>query len=223
MKKICIPCVPKDKNELFEFFKQVKKFDPDLVEIWFDNISIDDIEEIISQKPCALIWVCKREDEKWTFEWSENSRKEKLIKICKCWADYIDIGFHTEDEIIKEILENKWDTKSIISFHNWNKTPKMTNMLWTIDRMLKFEPDYIKYVSTSLLEFDNIQIYRLCDNLNKKWVKFVVIAMWESWKQSRVVCPMLWSQWAYCPMELGKSSAPGQISIKNLRSIWTII
>jgi len=55
MKKICIPCVPKDKNELFEFFKQVKKFDPDLVEIWFDNISIDDIEEIISQKPCALI------------------------------------------------------------------------------------------------------------------------------------------------------------------------
>ena len=223
MKKICIPCIPKDKNEVFDFFEKVKKFSPDLIEIWFDEIDLDDIEEIVSNKPYPLIWVCKREDEKWTFKWSEKHRIEKIIKICESWSDFIDIWFHTDAECIKEIMQKKWKTKSIISFHNWDKTPKMTTMLWTIGRMLKFEPDYIKYVWSSLSQFDNVKIYRLCENLKKNWVKFVVMAMWEEWKQSRVICPILWSEWAYCPMDLDESSASGQISVEDVRKVWEAI
>ena len=223
MKKICIPFIPKNKNEILSFYGEVSKFSPDLIEIWFDNINLDDIEEIVSKKPFPLIWVCKWKEEKWTFNWTEEERIEKLLRLCEKWADYVDIWFHTDKKLINNLLENKKDTKLIISYHNWSKTPKMTVMLSVINKITTYNPDYIKYVTTAEDKYDNVQVYRLCENLMKKKLNYIVMAMWWSWKQSRAICPILGSSWTYCPLSTENITAPWQIGFEDMRKLWELI
>lgn len=223
MKKICIPFIAKNKDDVLSFYDEVKKVNPDLIEIWFDNLNPEDFEEIISKKPCPILGVCKWQEERWNFLWSEEERVERLINLCKYWADFVDIWFTTDIKLIEKLFSNKWNTKIILSYHNWAKTPKLTIMLWVINKMIELKPDFIKYITTAKSEFDNVQIYRLCENLEKKKIDFIVMTMWEKWKQSRIICPILGSSWTYCPIDIKKSTAPGQIGFEEMREVFGLI
>lgn len=226
MKKICIPFIANSKNEIFDFYEKVKTLKPNLIEIWLDNIEMKDIKEIIESRPFPLIVVCKWIEEKWKFKWSEEERVWKLIEAINNWVDYVDIWYHTDKKLIEKIIKLKIQTgktKIIISHHNWLQTPKFSTMQWVVEKMKTLNPDIIKFITTANDEFDNISIYRLCENLEKKWIEFISFAMWEKWKQSRIICALLWSKWSYCPFDISKSTAPWQIEINEIKKIWKII
>ncbi len=221
-KKICLPVQVKSTKEVLEMF-DTYKHKCDIFEIWLDHIEDLDIKKIIEEAPQPIICVCKGEEEKGKFKDSEKKRVDVLIKAAKMGAEYIDIGIHTDKKLIKNLIREKCESKIIISHHNWNKTPKMTGMLTRINEMLELKPAIIKYVSTAESLEDNTQIIRLANNLKKKNIKFIVMAMGEKGKLSRVFTPFLGSQWMYAPAETSKSSALGQITAEDLKTIWNIL
>lgn len=225
MNKICIPFVPDYLADVFEFYKKVRPLKPDLIEISLNNLEMYEIPAIFADNPCPIIVVCKGEAEKWSFRGSEADRVYKLITATEAWADYTDIGINSDDEHISNLKEITYKKRSklIISSHNWDKTPKLSTMLTWINRMLKFEPDIIKYITSAEKVTDNIQIYRLCDKLKTRWIKYIAFAMWAFGRQSRIICPTFWSLWSYCPYDIALSTGPWQIDINTIREIWNKI
>lgn len=217
--KICLPIREKSQAKIIELFERYKN-DCDLFEVWLDAVQDLDTQALVSSCPKPLLCVCKAKEEKGEFLGGEEARIQLLIDAAKAGADFIDVGIHTEKKLIEKCLTEKGNAKLILSFHNWDTTPKMTTMLTRVDEMLSFKPDMIKYVATAESMEDNVQIFRLAENLQKKGIKFLVMCMGKFGKISRVVTPLLGSEWMYAPIDEMQASAPGQIDAKRLKNIW---
>lgn len=214
--KLCLPIQEKSQQKILDIFEK-QKGEYDLFEVWLDSIKDLNIGELIKNCPKPILCVCKGLEEKGAFERSEQDRVNMLIQSAQAGADFIDVGIHTDKKLIKKLFQNKEKSKVILSYHNWEKTPKLTTMLSIISEMLKFQPDFVKYVGYAQKVEDNIHIFRLAENLKKKGIKFIVMCMGRHGKISRVVSPIFGTEWMYAPADLRSSSAPGQIVVKDLQ------
>ena len=220
--KICLPLRESSQTKIIEIF-QIHKNDCDLFEVWLDAVEDLDIPALVESCPKPLLCVCKAKEEKGDFQGTEEERIDLLIQAAQAGAEFIDIGIHTAPALIEKAQKEMADSKLILSFHNWDKTPKMTSMLPRIEEMLKLNPDYVKYVATAESVEDNIKVFRLAENLKKKEIKFLVMCMGETGKISRVITPLLGSEWMYAPVTEAAASAPGQLSANSLKDIWNKI
>ena len=218
--RICLPIQEVSQRKILSVFEEAGS-SCDIFEVWLDKVKDLDIQKLVDACPKPLLCVCKAKEEKGDFLESEENRINILIAAAAAGADFIDIGIHTSKDLIQKFKENKNNSKLILSYHNWDNTPKMTSMLTRIDQMIKAEADIVKFVSTAKSKLDNTQIFRLAENLRKKKQKFVVMAMGKEGKMSRAISPLLGGEWMYAPLSTEESSAPGQIAIKDLKNIWT--
>jgi len=217
--KICLPIQERSQKKIIETFEKYQN-SFDLFEVWLDKVIDLNLKELIAKKTKPLICVCKGEEEKGSFRDSEEDRLQILISAAQTGSDFIDIGIHTKPSLIKKFIKNKGDSSLILSSHNWNKTPKLTTILSTVNKMIPFKPDLIKYVSWAENYEDNIQIMRLAENLKKKNFKFITMTMGDAGKFSRIFTPLLGSSWMYAPLKTTSASAAGQISVDDLKIIW---
>ena len=220
--KICLPIRESSQEKILEIFKENQN-DFDVFEVWLDAVENLDVKAFVAASQKPLLCVCKAKEEKGSFQGSEEDRIQLLVQAAQAGAAFIDIGIHTDAKLIQTAQERKGNAKLILSCHNWDKTPKLTSILSKVDEMAIFKPDYIKYVATASKPEDNIHIFRLADNLKKKGQKFIVMCMGKHGKMSRVITPLLGSEWMYAPKEVEKASAPGQISATELKQIWAIL
>jgi len=100
-------------------------------------------------------------------------------------------------------------------------TPPLNNMREIVQRQLKAGADVCKIVTTAQRFEDNLTILRLISEFSK--TRIVVFAMGPLGFASRVLCPLVGGDFTYASIEQGKESAPGQITVQELRKLYEII
>ena len=136
--KICLPVQESSQQKILEIFKKHAD-DYDIFELWLDGIKDLDILDLIKNCPKPLLCVCKGDEERGSFEGSEESRINLLIQAAQAGADFIDVGIHTDKKLIKKLFKSKGKSQVVLSCHNWDKTPKLTSMLSKISEMIDFQ------------------------------------------------------------------------------------
>ena len=151
-----------------------------------------------------------------------SGNEKNRISIIKLIAEYnpflLDIEYDTlrKNKNLQRYLKNT-STSTLVSWHNFKQTPTMSILKKKLSEMKKFSNN-IKIVTMAKSVNDGSRILSLYNN--SKNVKLIAFSMGDFGKMSRLLCLLLGSPYTY--VSLGRPIAPGQFSLDEVKSIFTI-
>jgi len=218
--KTCVSIAEKTPKKLKQTLaKALKK--SDYAEIRFDFLNPNAVPEALhlirkDLRKCVCTLRPSREGGK--FSSSEKNR----ISIIKLIAEYdpflLDIEYDTlrKNKNLQQYLKNS-GARILVSWHNFKQTPTISVLKKKLLEMKKFSNN-IKIVTMAKSINDGSRILSLYNN--SKNVKLITFSMGNFGKMSRLLCLFLGSPYTY--VSLGKPIAPGQFSLDEVKSIFTV-
>lgn len=212
--RICAVIVDNDLEAVNEVEPLV-----DLLEVRIDLIG-DGWQGLVKQLDRPWIACNRRADEGGRWEESEERRIEELLKAIELGADIIDIELRTKNlKKVKPII--KKGAELLLSFHDLEKTPSLDMMREVVQRQLATGADICKMVTTAQSFDDNFTVLQLIAEFPE--TRIVSFAMGPLGFASRVLCPLAGGDFTYASIEQGKESAPGQITVRELRQLYEVM
>lgn len=190
----------------------------DYVEIRFDFLRKEQVPEtleMIKKDLNRIVCTLRPKTEGGKFSGNEKER----VAILKLIAEYnpflLDVEFNTlkkNSDLRKYLKSTK--TKLLVSWHDFKKTPKSTELKKKINQMSKFSSN-VKIVSTAKSTDDSTRMLELYSKKGKN--NLISFAMGDLGRISRILCLYLGSPYTY--VSLGKAVAPGQFSVDEVKKI----
>ena len=208
--KIAIPVFKEDKTSILDEVEKSIIRGADLIELRIDgmkNPTPDLVKEIIEEINFPTIATNRIESEGGFFKGSEEERIEILKEAAKK-ADYVDIELQSNKEDIKEITSKK--AKSIISYHNFNKTPELDELLKIID-MEKELGDIAKVALMPNSLEDTLTVLTLLSYCEDT----IAISMGDIGSYTRVIASKFNAPITFAVTS--DTTAPGQIDIETMK------
>lgn len=196
-------CASISENSIDAVFKRISLVPEfyDLVEIWvseIEGIDKSSFERLMraSEKPILL----KIEDV---------ANKDVINWALQKEVVYIDIDLSAGEKVFKYVTENKKNTKLIISYHDFEKTPDFENASQIKKEILQNGADIGKIVFTALETKDNLVPLRLlCSSADLPLISF---CMGKTGQMSRIYAENFGSLVNFVPPDAGWQTADGQI------------
>ena len=218
--KTCVSIAEKTPKKLKQTLaKALKK--SEYAEIRFDFLNPNVVPEalhLIRKDLRKCVCTLRPIHEGGKFSDSEKNR----ISIIKLIAEYdpflLDIEYDTirKNKNLQRYLKNI-GTNTLVSWHNFKQTPTVSILKKKLLEMKKFSNN-IKIVTMAKSINDGSRILSLYNN--SKNVKLIAFSMGNFGKMSRLLCLLLGSPYTY--VSLGKPIAPGQFSLDEVKSIFTV-
>ncbi|WP_456420011.1 type I 3-dehydroquinate dehydratase [Methanocaldococcus infernus] len=149
--------------------------------------------------------------------WDKGERVELFKKAIEENAKFIDVELREEKN--KELVEFRnrigSKTKVIISYHNFEETPSFEKLCEVVENSLKVGD--IAKIATMVK--DKEDVLKILNLANKYRGRIIAIGMGEKGRLTRILAPYFGSILTFASYK-GKSSAPGQIEIEELKEIW---
>jgi 3-dehydroquinate dehydratase-1 len=190
----------------------------DFVEVRFDFLKTEQVPvalEMIKKDLNKIVCTLRPKTEGGKFSGNENER----IAILKLIAEYnpflLDIELNTlkNNSPLANYLKST-KTKLLVSWHNFKKTPRSSELKNKVSQMSKFSSN-VKIVCTAKSTDDAIRMLELYSKKGKN--NLISFAMGDFGKISRILCLYLGSPYTY--VSLGKAIAPGQFSVDEVKKI----
>jgi len=215
--KTCVSIAESSPNKIKIKLKTALK-KSDYVEVRLDFLKKEQVPkvlEIIKKDLNKIVCTLRPKTEGGKFEGNEKERIS-IIKLISEYNPYLlDIEYNTlkkNKELVKYLKSTK--TKLLVSWHDFKKTPKNTELQNKIKQMSKFSCN-VKIVSTAKSTDDSTRMLGLYSKKGKN--NLISFAMGDAGKISRILCLYLGSPYTY--VSLGKAVAPGQFSIDEVNNI----
>jgi 3-dehydroquinate dehydratase/shikimate dehydrogenase len=211
---ICIPITTRRTEDTISEMSLASKY-ADIIELRIDYIpELQDaercIEESLKSKTKPVIVTNRPEREGGKFNGSEQDRLRLLQKAIDLGADYVDVEYDS----IKQIVRRN-NSKVIISYHNFNETPKNLSKIY--NDICQHKPDIVKIVTYANDITDNIRIFELLNTAN---IPIISFCMGELGHISRILTRKFGGLLTFASLERGKESAPGQLTVDELSKIY---
>jgi 3-dehydroquinate dehydratase-1 len=212
--RICAAIVSND-------LEAVKRVEPlvDLFEVRIDLIG-NSWQELVRhlERPWIACNRSAREGGSW--QGSESERIDELLGAVKLGADIVDIELSTSgvEAVVKEI---KGQADCLLSYHDLEETPPLGKIRDIVRNQLKIGADICKLITTARSFADNMITLQLISELSES--RIVAFAMGDLGHLSRVLCPLVGGDFTYASIEEGRESAPGQITVSDLRKIYEVL
>jgi 3-dehydroquinate dehydratase-1 len=190
----------------------------DMVELRADSLndfSIDDIPIVKGPVKLPSIFTLRHVKEGGLFEGSKSAQAEILKKAFDSGFTYVDVSYNNP---VLNDLTGKEKKRLILSYHNFEGTPGLKNLLRLLTDMRSFHPAIIK-IATLVNDFEDIPILASLLKTGKKDRKLIVIGMGEKGQITRLTFPPMGSYIAYVTMKGEKNIAPGMLTERELRPI----
>lgn len=148
--------------------------------------------------------------------------EKERISILKLVAEFdpylLDVEYNTlkNKELYRFLKTNK--VNLLVSWHDFSKTPSKEFLKNMIKKMSRFSKN-IKIVTTAQAIDDTLRILALYRQKPTS-TNLVAFAMGDYGRMSRILCTRLGSPFTY--VSLGKPIAPGQFSIEEMKSIFSL-
>lgn len=205
-----------------ESINRVLTHGPDLIELRLDYIKNRvDLGAIRDATLLPLIATNRSGDQGGKGNRSEAERLETLMEACNAGFEYIDIETTTCD--IEKVVNNAkgLGVEVIISYHDFNGTPRRENLEEIMRQELRQGADICKIVGTSKSPGDCLTYLAFLDeNRGERLVSF---GMRGAGAMSRVFSPLFGGEFTYASAGIGEESAPGQLTISDLRGVYRVL
>ena len=135
-------------------------------------------------------------------------------------AEFVDVEFEAKRSWLRDFIANKKGTRIILSSHDFQGTPSLKELRKLCGRMTRWGADIVKIVTFARSWEDNLLILSLIPYARKRGQEIVAVCMGERGKMSRIFAPLMGAAWTYVALNKNRTSAPGQLTIQELKKIW---
>lgn len=209
---VCGSILEDSKEDVIKTLKSVCEDDVEYLELRLDKIvdispelAVDIIESARELTDKKLILTNRIQSEGGYFTKTEKERIE-ILTACAPLVEYTDIEYKTRKEDLERVVEAS--DKTIISYHNFKKTPEEKVLQDIIDHAGTMGTlTKIAVMPESIT--DTYTIIRLLTNNDN----LIAISMGEIGKYTRVMAPIMGSPITYA--SIATDTAPGQLDVKT--------
>lgn len=177
------------------------------------------LADIASCTEVTLIATNRAQECRGKFSGSEAERQQILLKAARSGFEYVDVGLNASG--LKDFVGNllELNVKPIISFHDFNETPSIRKMKKILQYELAEGAEVCKIVTTAKKVEDNLTVLNFLQKVSRK-AKVVCFAMGPLGKPSRLLSPIFGGFFTIASLEHGGETAPGQMTIQELRTAY---
>jgi 3-dehydroquinate dehydratase/shikimate dehydrogenase len=162
---------------------------------------------------------CRRADNGGKFKGSLAAEMEVLTKALAGGCQLVDLEFQSASKAKPEAVARLRSRGGlIVSFHDFRATRNLED---TIEKMLKVPADFYKVVSTATTLSDNVAMMKFVRTESDKHA-MIGLCMGEQGIISRVLGVRAGSVFTFGAISADLKTAPGQVSARDLRSIYRI-
>jgi 3-dehydroquinate dehydratase type I len=217
--KLCIPIVETTVGKALIAIKEANRW-ADLIELRVDYLKEVKLSPLFENRQKPFIVTNRRREEGGKYRGEERKRVSVLQEAIGLRTDYIDVELATERSSVQSLIRNKKETQVILSFHDFQGTPSLKELQRLFGQMIRLGADVIKIVPFARSWEDNLSILSLLPFAKGKKQKIVAFCMGEKGKISRIISPFLGAAWTYASLNKSRASAPGQLTVRELKDIW---
>lgn len=203
---IAVPIREKTNKALIDQIKSAQKT-ADIIEIWFDELNEKpDLKEIFKAIKKPVIY---------------KTTKNINYDVLKIGIEYIDIDISEAKKEIDNIKKQYKDTKIIVSFHDFQKTPTRSQIKKIIREMLKKGADIPKIATFANTVEDSLMLISLLSEFKEDKQKAIIIGMGKNGRIVRLTGHILGNYLIYAAISKGKATANGQMTVAEIKKIIT--
>src|SRR6202167_5968954 len=167
----------------------------------------------------TAVGTCRRAENGGKFKGSLASQLEVLTKANTAGCQIVDLELQSALKAKTEAIARLRSRAGLIlSFHDFRAT---RNLDETLEKRLKVPADFYKVVSTATTLFDNVTMMKFMQAESDKH-SLVGLCMGEQGIISRVLGVRAGSAFTFGAINADLKTAPGQVSARDLRSIYRI-
>jgi 3-dehydroquinate dehydratase-1 len=220
LSKICVSIAAQDLGQLKKQINQAFNYGADYVEIRFDFLNSDDIEQALSIANAVnkkAIYTLRSAEQGGHFKGSIAERIAWLKKLSASEPMLLDVELYTIKYNIDlaHYLKEK-NSSLLISWHDFEKTPSNADLKKVLDEMRTYSIN-IKLVTTARKTEDSLRLLDLYENA--LGLNLIAFAMGEAGFISRLLCVIIGNApFTYASLE--KAVSPGQLTIKQMRNLY---
>lgn len=191
-----------------------KEFPVDyIVELRLDYLQRPDVKRLLYGSSLPKIATNRVKHEGGLFKGSEEERFSYLQEAVGLGVEYVDVEFD-----YFRLLQRGQTTKLIVSHHNQRETP--ANLQEIYRRMVYKKADIVKIATTANSQQDSLRMLQLIELARSEGVDIIGLCMGVEGIVTRIRGPQLGAYLTFAPLEKGKESAPGQITVDELLKAW---
>lgn len=217
--RVCIPIVETTVERALIAVKEAEQW-ADLIELRADYLKRVKLAPFFENRKKPFIVTHRRNEEGGKYKGGEGKRLSVLQDAIDLGADYIDVELATERSFLQGLVRNKGGTDVILSFHDFRRTSSLKELQRLFDRMVRLGADVIKIVSFARSWEDNLTILSLIPFAKARKQEIIAFCMGKKGKISRLFSPILGAAWTYASLNKVKASAPGQLTVREIKDIW---
>jgi len=223
--KICVAIIGQDAAELLRRAEEVYQ-ENRFLEFRLDYVPkpatvLPKLKAFLAEHPeVTAVATCRREANGGRFAGSNAAELDVLQKAAASGFHLVDVEIQTAEQVKPGELDKlrAQGAALIVSWHDFMTTKDLDGVF---ERILPFEPEFIKIVSTARHLADNVAMLRFLDRAKDK-ANVIGICMGEQGVVSRILGPRAGSVFTFASATTGEETAPGQISAQTLVDLYRV-
>jgi 3-dehydroquinate dehydratase type I len=221
--RICVSILPKNMPEALKQIARAEQAQADFVEVRLDCLEeTRSLNDLSKSTKIPLIATNKLQSERGFFGGNETQRKETLLNAVKSGFQYVDVDSTSANyrETIKDLKQ--LGAKTIVSFHKFDGILNASAMEQILSDEIEAGANICKIVLTAKHVDDNLPVLNFVSFASSR-TKLVCFCMGEAGKISRLLSPVFGAYFTFASLEAGSQTAPGQMSISEMKSAYTLL
>ena len=197
----------------------------DVIEVRLDLLAEKAVTPFLHALQTPLLFTNRPEWEGGNFRGTEQQRLAPLLEAAENGAAYIDLEIRAVEHSWTTLLKACANTPTMIisSWHDFKTTPDEQELVAILGKMRDSGAHIGKIITTAQTSHDVLTILRLLEKAREMQFPFIAFAMGEAGKISRVTVPAWDGYMTYCSADHGEQTAPGQITITEMKEIYRIV
>lgn len=221
--KICVSIKPKNTQEACDLIGKVEAAKADFIEIRLDSFEeTRKLSDFSGATKIPLIATNKLPTEGGTFSGSQTQRWQTLISAAKSGFQYVDLDL-TNLKLKEQIVDlQELGVKTIVSFHKLDSPFNTQEMQRILGEEIASGASVCKIIGTAKQVQDNLTVLNFVQE-NAAKTQLICFCMGEQGRISRLLSPVFGAFLTFAALEEGSETAPGQISIKEMRTAYSLL
>ncbi len=179
-----------------------------------------DLQKLFRSLPGPVIATNRLAAEGGRWPGSEADRRRLLEEALALGVTCLDVELAADPAWRREVAARRGATKLILSWHDFAGTPEQSRLDAVLEEMLAAEVDILKLVTLAREPADNLRLLSLIPNARAHGREIIAFCMGPVGKWSRVAAPLLGSWLTFAPFSKSGASAPGQLTVNDLKRVW---
>jgi 3-dehydroquinate dehydratase type I len=189
-------------------------------EIRLDYLDSPDLKKLFRTLPGSVIATNRRQAEGGKWAGSEAARRQLLEDALALGVHGLDVELASEAGWRRDLYARRGKTRLILSWHDFSGTPDDPVLHNILDEMLAADAEILKIVTLAAAPADNLRVLSLIPRALAAGREIIAFCMGPLGAWSRLAAPFLGSFLTFAPFNRKKGSAPGQITVNEMRRMW---